>query len=169
VQLSETASWLLVIGYIFCALVTAGALVGMAFALRALNAKLEDLVAKVDPLLAKSDEILTVTHNKIASIGDKAEEILAQGEETAESVHHKVDKTASAVQRTIHAPIIGVNSLAAGISRGVETFGKLQRQPIDPASGSANDTSEGEMHTSNGHGPADKVPALAGKETGDGG
>jgi hypothetical protein len=169
VQLSETASWLLVIGYVFCSLVTAGALFGMWMALRALNAKLEDLVAKADPLLAKTDEILTVTHDKIASIGDKAEEILAQGEETAESVHHKVDKTATAVQRTIHAPIIGVNSLAAGISRGVETFGKLQKQPINAAAGPVNDASEGELHTSNGHGPAEKVPTLAGKEIGNGG
>lgn len=135
-ELNPAASWLLVIGYVVCAVTTTVLLGGLVYALSKLTAKLEELIAKADPLLAKADAALTVTNEKITSIGDRAEGILAQGEETAESVHHKVDRTATAVQRTIHAPIIGLNSLAAGVSRGVRTFSRLQREttPADDLS-----------------------------------
>jgi uncharacterized protein YoxC len=129
VELSGIAATFLVIGYFVFAGITAAALAGFAVGLRALNAKIEAMSAKVDPLLSKADEVLGVASDKIVAIGNKTEGLLAQGEETAESVHQKVDKTATAVQRTIHAPIINLNSLAAGVSRGVETFGRLQRQP----------------------------------------
>lgn len=163
--LNAIASTALVIGYIFCALVTAIALGAIAFALTKLNGKIEELTAKLDPLLTKVDDTLSMVNDKVASIGDKAEGILAQGEETAESVHHKVDMTATAVQRTIHAPIIGINSLMAGVSRGVETFGKLQRTA--PEAGA--DGAEAQAQGNNGHRRAESVAALAGKETLDGG
>lgn len=162
VELNPVASWFLVIGFIVFALVTAGALVGLALALRTLNTKLEDLIGRAEPLLIKADDLLTLTNTKLASIGDKAEGILAQGEETAENVHHRVDKTATAVQRTIHAPIIGLNSLAAGISRGVATFGNLQRGVPSSGSTDAHDdvrTSNGRVSTETG-----SAAALAGKE-----
>jgi len=160
VTLNPAASWVLVIGYIVFALVSAVLLLGIAFALRTLNAKLNDLLAKADPLLAKADDLLTIANEKVTSIGDKAEGILAQGEETAESVHEKVDKTAAAVQRTLHAPIININSLAAGVTRGVETFTQLQRNTALKASHS---------ERSNGQQAAEAVPTLAGKETSNGG
>jgi len=169
VQLNAIASWLLVIGYLIGGLIVASALVMMALALQKLNAKLDEVVSKIDPHLTKADEILTITNDKIASIGDKAEEILAQGEETAENVHHKVDQTATVVQRTIHAPIISLNSLAAGVSRGMETFGRLQRGATDGATTPATGVQGGEPHTKNGHSTAEQVPALAGKETMNGG
>lgn len=168
-ELSGAATIALVIGYIGFGLVTAAAFAGIAFALTRLNSKLSELIDKADPILAKIDEALTVTNNKIAAIGDKAEGILAQGEETAETVHHKVDKTATAVQRTVHAPIIGLNSLAAGLSRGVETFGKLQRRSGTAEAGSSTDTlSPAKAYTSNGSTITEQAPAFAGKETVDG-
>lgn len=141
-ELNPVASWVLVIGYIVCAVTTTVLLGGLVYALSKLTAKLEELLAKAEPLLAKADEALTVTNEKITAIGDKAEGILAQGEETAESVHHKVDRTATAVQRTIHAPIIGLNSLAAGVSRGVQTFSRLQRE-VAPTDGAPEIASRG--------------------------
>lgn len=166
--LNGWAATALVIGYIGFALITAAALAGIAYALTKLNARLEELIGKADPLLAKTDQILTVTNEKVASLGDRAEGILTQGEETAESVHHKVDKTATAVQRTIHAPIIGLNSLAAGVSRGVETFGKLQRGVVSGAATPAG-VRKAVSTTESGQGSADRVPVLAGKEIRDGG
>jgi hypothetical protein len=152
--LHPVASAVLVIGYILLSLCTAAALGLLAFGVSKLNAKLEELTAKVDPLLTRADEMLTLTNDKLSAIGDRAEEVLARGEETAESVHQKVDKTATAVQRTIHAPIIGLNSLAAGVSRGVETFGKLQRRDGDGAQVSVS-LSENGVTTTNGRGASD--------------
>jgi len=167
VQLSESASWLLVIGYLVLSLVSAGGLLALGLALNKLSAKLEDLTAKAEPLLAKTDHILTLTNDKITSIGDKAEGILTQGEETAESVHEKVDKTATAVQRTVYAPIISLNSFAAGVSRGVETFGRLQRRETNGAPAREIQRPEAKAYNSasNGQEALEARPIPAGKET----
>lgn len=125
--LNPVASTVIVISVIFCMLFSLGVLIFIARALQALNTRLTDITAKVEPLLIKADDILTVTGEKIHSIGDKAEGILAQGEEVAETVHEKVDRTATTVQRAVHAPLINLNSLAAGLSQGMATFGVLQR------------------------------------------
>ena len=183
-ELNPIASWVLVIFFLVSALVGLIALLALAKALQMLNAKLEDLTSKVDPLLQKADQILTITNEKIVSIGDKTEGILIQGEETAENVHEKVDRTAVAVQRTVYAPIIGLNSFAAGVSRGVRTFGRLQRHQMDappapaarpalekeshPAaddgiSSSSSSSNTGEIQQDNGRGPAEPVAIPAGK------
>ena len=165
--LNPVASWVLVIGYIVCAVATTLFLGGLAYALAKLTAKLEELLAKAEPLLAKADEALTVTNEKITAIGDKAEGILAQGEETAESVHHKVDRTATAVQKTIHAPIIGLNSLAAGVSQGVRTFGRLQREAApadDEPEISSRETTKEEEQTRSGRDTREALTIPAGKE-----
>lgn len=166
-QLSETASWLLVIGYLVLSLGTIVLLGAVAVGLSKLNAKLEDLTVKAEPLLAKTDQILTLANDKITSIGDKAEGILTQGEETAESVHEKVDKTATAVQRTVYAPIIGLNSFAAGVSRGVETFGRLQRRETDGTVARDSQRPGARIHNnvSNGQEAVEARPIPAGKET----
>jgi len=66
---------------------------------------------------------------RVDTIGEKAEHILTQGEEMAESVHEKVDRTATTVQRTINAPIIKANSWAAALRHGFSTFARLQSKP----------------------------------------
>jgi len=38
---------------------------------------------------------------------------LTQGEEVATVVHERVDRTTAVMQRTVNAPLIGINSLAA--------------------------------------------------------
>jgi len=182
VTLTPWASAILVVGYIVLSLISVMAFAAIALVLSKLNARLEALTAKVDPLLGKADEILTVTNEKIASIGDKTEGILAHGEETAESVHEKVDRTAVAVQRTVHAPIIAMNSFAAGVSRGVSTFGRLQRRngqaaatvsaapPVEAERGTvfpASAAAESEVHTQrqqNGQTAREAIPIPAGRE-----
>lgn len=127
-MLNPVASTIITLFAILSMLVFIGAMAGIALALNKVNAKLEELTVKIDPLLTKADQILTVTNEKITSIGDKTEGILQQGEEVAETVHEKVDRTATSVQRVVHAPIIRLNSLAAGLTRGMETFGRLQQR-----------------------------------------
>lgn len=171
VDLNPVSSTILVGTFLLLSLGTFVVFLLLALGLNRLNTKLEELTARVDPLLAKTDQILTVTNDKITSLGDKAEGILAQGEEVAENVHHKVDRTATAVQRTIHAPIIGINSLAAGVTRGVETFGQLQRGrngtslPRRPSTLITDAfVTEETRHEKNGQGAAEPLPTLAGRE-----
>lgn len=120
--------------YLVATLVLVGLVGALALTLSKLNAKLAEVTEKVEPLLIKADEMMTMANEKLGSIGDKTEDILIQGEETAGLVHDKVDRTAVAVQRTIHAPIIGLNSIAAGVARGVLTFGRLQQTKPSPVS-----------------------------------
>lgn len=127
-SLNPIASTIIVVMYFVFMALAVGAFVMMAFALKVLNTKLEEVLVKVDPAFSKVDHILAVVDEKVSTIGSKAEGILSQGEDVAETVHDKVDKTAVTVQRSIQAPLIGINSLAAGLSQGVKTFGKLAAQ-----------------------------------------
>ncbi len=127
-QLNGAASSILVGWFVVLSLFVLAALGAMAFVLWKINAKIEQLTPKVEPFLDKVDQVLTTANDRLTAIGDRAEHLVAQGEETAANVHDKVDKTATVVQRTIHAPFIVLNSFAAGLSRSVETFSNLQQK-----------------------------------------
>jgi hypothetical protein len=127
VQLGPAASVFLVAFYVVSSAVLIALIGAAAYLVLRLNRLLEQYQEKIDPLLVKADQALTIIADKADSIGGKAESLLTQSEEVAESVHEKVDRTAIAVQRTINAPIISANSLVAGFTRGFSTFAKLSR------------------------------------------
>ena len=127
-QLNPVASTVLVIFYVVTSVSLVAVFGFLLHALNKLNAKLESLEAKVDPLLVKAEEILTLANAKIVTLGERTEGILTHGEALAEEVHEKIDRTASGVQRTVNAPIIGLNSVAAGLMQGLQTFRLLQRR-----------------------------------------
>jgi len=128
VELNSVASTILVISYLIGSLVLTVLLGIVVYLLLKLNTLMTTLVSRADPTLDKADEVLTVVTEKISVIGDRTEGILSQGEAVAETVHDRVDRTSGAVQRTIHAPLIGLNSLAAGLTRGLSTFSRLQQK-----------------------------------------
>jgi uncharacterized protein YoxC len=125
-QLHPAGTFFLVAFYVLSSLVLIGLIGAAAYLILKLNRLLEEYQQKIDPILIKADNALTIIADKADSIGGKAESLLAQSEEVAESVHEKVDRTAVAVQKTINAPIIGANSLVAGFTRGILTFTRLQ-------------------------------------------
>lgn len=129
VQLGPAASTFLVAFYLLASLALLILIGAVAYALFKLNALLEEYRRKIDPLLAKADAVLTVTNDKVNTLGEKAEDLLSQGEAVAETVHERVDRTTLAVQRTVNAPLIGVNSVAAGVTRAWATFSRLQQSP----------------------------------------
>ncbi len=130
-QLNPISSGVLVGFFIFISLALFVILCAMAFLLLKMNSLLEEYRARLDPLLEKADTVLSLTTDKVTTIGGKAEVILSQAEEVAGTVHEKVDRTTTAVQRTIHAPLIGINSLAAGLTHGIAAFSRLQqREPL---------------------------------------
>lgn len=133
-ELHPVTSTILIILVIVQALVLTVVFGLIGFGFKKLSDKIEQLTPKIEPVLDKVDQALATTNDKLTTIGDKTEGIIAQGEEVAGNVHDKVDKTATVVQKTVHAPIIALNSFAAGVSRGVETFGKLQRSSEDATS-----------------------------------
>jgi hypothetical protein len=126
--LSDWASGFLVAFYVFSS-VTLLVLIGFAaWSVWKLHSMLEKYEARINPVIDKADQVLTLIGEKVDTIGGKAESILTQGEEMAESVHEKVDRTATTVQRTINAPIIKANSLAAAFTQGLATFARLQQR-----------------------------------------
>lgn len=130
-QLNPVASTVMVIFYLVTSVVLVAILGFLLYSLVKLNEKLGLLEAKVEPLLVKAEEILTLTNSKIVSLGEHTEGILTHGEAVAEDVHEKVERTAVNVQRTINAPIIGLNSAAAGLAQGLQTFRRLQRKQTE--------------------------------------
>ena len=128
-QLDGLASWFLVGFYVFASLVLLGLVAFAAWAIWKLHNLLEKYEARINPVIDKADQVLTLIGEKVDTIGGKAESILTQGEEMAESVHEKVDRTATTVQRTINAPIIKANSWAAALKQGFATFTRLQLKP----------------------------------------
>ena len=130
IQLSPIASTFLIVGYIVFSLLTLGALSGLAWGVFRLNTELEKLNAKADPLLGKTDEILGLVSEKVTTIGASAENILVQGEAMTGSLSAKVDETASAVQKTVHAPLIGLNALIVGVQHGARVFQRgMKKRP----------------------------------------
>jgi len=127
--LNPVSSTVLTVFYILSALVLTISLAVIAFLLVRLNTRLEELSQKVEPLLVKTEHVLSVADEKLTTIGGKAEVILSQGEEVAASVHDRVERTAAVVHRTVNTPLIQVNSVAAGLARGWNTFRNLQTRP----------------------------------------
>jgi hypothetical protein len=133
-QLNPIASGILVA---FCILVLLGSLVLNALlllALRKSNDFLEAYQSRVEQVLTKVDGILVIAEEKLVTIGGQTEAILEQGEELTTNVNERVEKTSVVLQRTVNAPLIGINSVWAGLTRGVKTFGSLQRDSIATAS-----------------------------------
>ena len=126
-QLDPVASTVIVVFSMIGMLITSFAGICLWLVVRRLTVLVESYQAKIDPVLDKADVLLAMATEKLSSIGGKTEAVLAQTEAMTANVHDKVDKTATIVQRTVNAPIIGINSVWAGVSRGVKTFGTLQR------------------------------------------
>jgi len=129
-QLNPIASGLLVF---VCVLALALSVVLnflLVFALGKANLLLESYQSKVDPILTKLDSILVLAQDKLVTVGGQTEAILEQGEEMTGNVQERVERTSIVVQRTVNAPLIGINSIWAGLARGVKTFGNLQRDSI---------------------------------------
>ena len=127
-MLNPVASGILVVSYLVFGLVISVLLGAVCFALIKLNARLEEFARRLDPLLQKADEVLTITTETVEMVGSRAETLLAQSEATVETVHEKVDRTASTVSHVVNAPIIRANSLLAGVTQGFSTFARLQKR-----------------------------------------
>jgi len=128
--LGPWASTALVIFYILSSVVLLSLIAAVGYLVWRLNTILERYEGKIEPVLNKADAVLTLIGEKTDSIGGKAEHLLSQGEEMAGSVHEKVDQTATIVQRTVNAPIIGINSFATAVTEGLTMFTRLQKRII---------------------------------------
>jgi hypothetical protein len=113
--------------YLLASVVLAGLVFALLQTLRALKAQIDQKEAQITALLAQVEQLLSATTTRIEAISERTEGILTQGEATAETVHDRIDRTSTAVQRTVFMPLIGINSLAAGVSRGFQTFSRLQQ------------------------------------------
>lgn len=129
VQLSGPASTALVIFFAVASFTLVGLLAAVAYLIWKLNLTIEGYRSQLDPLLSKVEATLALTTEKVNSIGDKTERILVQGEATATVVQQRVDTTTAVLQKTVNAPVIGLNSLLSGVTQGWQTFRQLQTRP----------------------------------------
>lgn len=125
-NLNPVASGVLVVWYLSFSLILTGVLIFLTLKLHQLNARLETLSAQLNPVLEKADQALTLANEKLVTVGTTTETILAHGEAIAATVESKTATTSGLIQRTVHAPFIGVNALLAGLAVGAQTFGVLQ-------------------------------------------
>jgi len=124
--INPVASTVLIIFFLVLSVLLVALLAVLVSVLLRLNARVEEMTTRVDPLLTRAESLLTETNQRLSTIGEKAETILTQGEAVAHTVHDKVDRTTTAVTRAINAPLISVNSVAAGLSAGWSAFSALQ-------------------------------------------
>ncbi|HVK06236.1 MAG TPA: DUF948 domain-containing protein [Armatimonadaceae bacterium] len=130
-QLNPVASTVVVAFFLVLSVILVGLLAALIIIMARLNAKLEEVTTRVDPLLNRVETLMVEANDRLNTIGDKAEVILTQGEAVATTVHDRVDRTATAVTRTVNAPLIGINSIAAGLSAGWEAFTHSSRRRAD--------------------------------------
>jgi hypothetical protein len=105
-------------------IVLVGILLKMMLAMRS---EIERRETQISSLLERAEQILIAAAAMVETVGESTERILSQGEHAAERVNETVDRTTTIVQRTVYRPLISVNSVAAGLTRGILTFTNLQR------------------------------------------
>jgi|GEM_PF-5653511 hypothetical protein len=127
VQLSPLASTILISFFLLSTVILLALIAGIGLLVWKLNHVLERYEERIGPVLDRVDNALLLVTEKTESIGEKTEVLLEQTVETAGSVHQRIDKTAHAIQQTIHAPIININSVATAFAEGFATFRSLQR------------------------------------------
>lgn len=123
---------MLVVWFCLSSLALIGLLAVIAFSLAKLQAKLDELVTKAEPLLGKTDALVTLADEKLRVVGEKAETLLATGEEIATTMQTRVEQTTGTVQRTVNAPLIEANAVASGLTRAWEML--TRRNSIQAAS-----------------------------------
>ena len=118
------ALYIVLVFVLLFAVLTVAILGGIAFALKALEAKLSELVGKLDPVLTKTTEALDTVQRVTSNVGDRADQILLRGENLTDDLAKKVESTSNVVQKAVATPLINISSLAAGVA---ETLSSLNR------------------------------------------
>ena len=121
-NLNAVASNFIIVWYLGLSLLLTGMVVALTVILHKVNARLEALTHQVEPLLQKADQALALANEKLATIGNTTESILAHGDAVAATVEAKTETTSRLVQKTIHAPFVSVNALLAGVAAGAKAL-----------------------------------------------
>lgn len=127
-NLNVVSSNLLIAWYLGLSLVLTIAVVGLTVALHRLNERLEALTSQLEPTLQKADQALALANEKLVTLTSATESVLAHTDAVAATVEAKTETTTRLVQKTIHAPFIGVNALVAGVLVGAKTLAANGRQ-----------------------------------------
>jgi len=132
--MSGAASWCLIAIVLLFAFVTVALLAALAMAVIKINHKLEKLTNTLEPIAVKASDTLESVQRVTSSVGEKADQILTRGVALTENVSTNVERTASAVQKTVTTPLIKLSSVIAGVSKSVSVYA---------TSGRSNGTSTG--------------------------
>jgi uncharacterized protein YoxC len=118
------ASFALVFFVVLFAIITVVLLGVLAFAITKIQQQITKLTDKVEPVVVKASSTLDTVQRVTASVGEKADTILARGESLTENVSQNVEKTAAVVQSAVTTPLINLSSLITGVSKGFSVWGQ---------------------------------------------
>ena len=118
------AFWILTFFVAIMAIVMVGMLFALVVGLNKLNQKIDTTVLQVRPLITKSTEVLDTVQRVTMNVGDRADQILARGEELTDNLATKIDHTATVVEKTVTDPLINVSSILAGVTKGFSAFNR---------------------------------------------
>lgn len=122
VTFNPWASLALIVFVVVFASIAVGALVVVAIALNKLQQQVDKLTGKMEPVIVKASNTLDTVQRVTVNVGEKADTILTRGETLTENVSHKVETTATVVENAVTKPLIGLSSLIAGVSKGVDVY-----------------------------------------------
>lgn len=100
----------------------------LALALLALAAK-GAIDKGVMPAMSEVNQAIKGINKFVDGVEGKAERIMDLGEDTARRVSGSVVATTEMVQQTVASPFIGLASLAAGISKAMQTWRSASARP----------------------------------------
>lgn len=127
----ELPTWLaliMVAGMVFVGLIVIAQLVLVSVLLVVVKNLVEAMREHLDPVIAKTNAVLITLGDMAQTVQGKTEHIAERTAETTDVVSDRVEKASGLLQQAFAAPIIGGAAMAAGISKGVETWRRRRAQ-----------------------------------------
>ena len=123
--MTTVAGWITAISVLVIALALT---VGLAAAIVVIRKTIGRLLEAADPAIRRAEAALTTVGGIAETVRVRTDEISQAVEETVEDVSHKVKKTTSVIEDAVTPPLIGVASMLAGVSRGLQVWNELSKR-----------------------------------------
>jgi len=112
--MTNVAGWITAISVLVIALALTVGLVAAAIVIRKSLARLTEVA---NPAIKRAEATLS-----------KVEEIAGTVEETMEDVSRKVKSTTSVIEDAVKPPLIGISSMLAGVSKGLQVWSETSKR-----------------------------------------
>ncbi len=115
-NLSTTATSILVIWYIAGSLISISIIATMTLALIKVSKRLESLESKITPLIDQTSEVLRTINKTVIQAEPGIEHILSNVESTTDKVAKTTETITAVATRIVNDPIAEVNAIKEAVS-----------------------------------------------------